>query len=72
MHELIFHLNLTREQALRYYQGSARSIIVTAETGQRISFPAEHIRPFVDVGGVHGHFRIRFDKDNKLEGLFRI
>ena len=70
--ELRFHLNLTRQQALRYYQGHAHSVLVRAENGQRVQFPAEHIRPYVEVDGVHGYFRIRFDDSNKLIGIDKI
>ena len=70
--ELHFRLNLTQEQALRYYQGSARAVVVRAENGQRVQFPAEHIRPFIDQDGVQGYFSIQFDDDQKLIGLKRL
>lgn len=72
MTELRFRLNLNREEALRYYQGQASTVIVRAENGQTISFPALHIRPFVDAAGVNGLFRIRFDSQHKLQSLERI
>ncbi len=70
--ELRFSLRLTREQAMKYYQGTARAVIVTAENGQRLQFPAEHIRPFIDHLGVNGVFKIEFDANNKMLGLKRI
>lgn len=70
--ELHFRLNLPPDEALRYYQGKARFVVVTAENGQRIQFPAEHIRPFIDQTGVQGYFSIQFDDDNKLLELRRV
>jgi uncharacterized protein DUF2835 len=70
--ELHFRLNLPPDEALRYYQGKARFIIVTAENGQRIQFPADHIRPFINQSGVQGYFSIQFDDNNKLLKLRRI
>jgi len=70
--ELQFYLNISREEALRYYQGSARAVIVTATTGQKLQFPAEHIRSFIGQNGIEGKFRIQFDNNNKLVGLTRI
>ena len=70
--ELHFRLDLPPEEALRYYQGNARFVVVTAENGQRIQFPAEHIRPFIDQSGVQGYFSIQFDSNNKLLGLKRV
>ncbi|KKN04329.1 hypothetical protein LCGC14_1098540 [marine sediment metagenome] len=72
MKTLRFSMALSREQALRYYSGSVRTVIVTAETGQRLSFPAEHIRPFIELNGVHGHFSIRFDDNNRFVGIQRL
>lgn len=67
-----FRLNISRDEALRYYHGTARSVIVRAENGQRLQFPAEHIRQFIDRLGVNGVFSIEFDANNKLLGLKRI
>lgn len=72
MTELQFRLHLSREEALLYYQGQISTLIVQAHNGQTISFPALHIRPFVDAAGVNGLFRIRFDNQNKLQSLERI
>jgi len=70
--ELQFYLNISREQALRYYQGTARAIVVTATNGQKLQFPAEHIRSFIGLNGIEGYFSIQFDDDNKLVGLKRV
>ncbi|PCJ32921.1 MAG: hypothetical protein COA90_01415 [Gammaproteobacteria bacterium] len=72
MTELKFYLKVSREQALQYYQGSIRSVIVTSTQGKRIQFPAEHIRPFINQQGIEGYFSIQFDNDNKLVGLKRL
>jgi hypothetical protein len=69
---LRFKLNISREEAMRYYQGSARNVIVHAENGQRLQFPAEHIRQFIDHLGVNGVFAISFSDDNRLLGLERL
>lgn len=70
--ELRFSLNISREQALRYYRGEAKVVVVIATNGQKIQFPAEHIRAFVDNNGIQGEFSIRFDENNKLIGLRRV
>jgi hypothetical protein len=69
---LRFYLNISREEALRYYQGTARAVIVTTIDGQKLQFPAEHIRPFIDQKGISGQFSIEFDSNNKLIGLKRV
>lgn len=70
--ELHFYMNVNREEALRYYQGTARAVVVTTTTGQKLRFPAEHIRSFIDQSGISGLFSIQFDSNNKLIGLKRI
>jgi uncharacterized protein DUF2835 len=69
---LRFSLHISQEEVLRYYQGSANSVVVRAENGQRLQFPAEHIRPFIDQNGVQGTFSISYDNDNKLIGIKRL
>ncbi len=70
--ELRFYLNISREQALRYYQGTARAVVVTTTSGQKLQFPAEQIRPFIEQNGISGQFSIQFDSNNKLIGLRRV
>jgi len=72
MKELRFRLELPRDEALRYYQGQASTVIARASNGQTIRFPAQHIRPFINAAGVSGVFRIRFDDNNKLIALDRV
>jgi len=70
--ELHFTMKLSRDEAMKYYQGTAKAVIVTAHNGQRIQFPAQHIRSFIDHLGVNGVFKIEFDANNKLLGLKRV
>ncbi len=70
--ELKFRLDISRKQALRYYQGKARVVVVTTTIGQKLQFPAEQIRAFVSEDGIQGEFSIRFDNNNKLIGLKRV
>jgi len=70
--ELQFYLNISRKEVLRYYQGTASTVIVTSTTGKKIQFPAEHIRRFIGQNGIEGKFSIQFSDDHKLLGLKRI
>lgn len=72
MKALRFRLNIPREEALRYYQGQASTVYAYAENGQTISFPAHHIRPYVNAAGIQGVFCIYFDNDNKFQKLERL
>jgi len=69
---LRFRLKISRVEALRYYRGDAQFINVRASNGQRIQFPAQHIRPFINQSGVDGTFMISFDDDHKMIGLEQV
>jgi hypothetical protein len=70
--ELRFRMTFSPDEAQRYYQGAARFVIVMAENGQKVQFPAEHIRPFIKQSGVSGYFSILFDDAHKLLSLKKI
>jgi len=70
--KLRFRMYLSASEAERYYRGTARFVVVQAETGQKIQFPAQHIRPFIDQYGVKGYFSIEFDDNHKLLSLKKL
>jgi len=69
---LRFRLNIPREEAMRYYNGTVRFVMAQADNGQRLQFPAEHIRSFITQSGVQGVFSISFDDNHKMIGIKRI
>lgn len=71
-HALRFHLSLSSEKYLKYYQGQANSIQVRSLDNKSIRFPASAIRQFLMHDGIYGVFEIRFDKNNKLIEVVKI
>jgi hypothetical protein len=67
-----FRLAISADDYLAYYQGVARAVLVRAEDGRRVRFPAGALQPFVSHQGVHGLFELCFDAGNKLTELRRI
>ncbi len=67
-----FRLSLTAEQMRSYYEGVARQVVVRAHDGRRIQFPAQWLRRFVTLDGVHGRFEMRFGEDHKLIDFRRV
>jgi len=72
MQGIIFSISLSPEKYLHYYRGSAKNIIVRAEDGRRIQFPASALQPFIKKDGVHGRFRLIFDHQNKLQKIEQV
>ncbi len=64
-----FAIRISADDYLAYYKGQARQVIVDAEDGRRIQFPASCLQPFIMRDGINGIFVLRFDANNKLVGL---
>ena len=67
-----FGLYISAEDYLRYYSGSAKNVIVKADNGQNIQFPANALQAHVSQDGVEGRFELWMDQNNKLIKLVRI
>ncbi|MDH5424259.1 MAG: DUF2835 domain-containing protein [Gammaproteobacteria bacterium] len=72
MHDVIFTISITPEAYLQYYRGAAKAVIVKAEDGRRIRFPAQALQSHIKPEGIHGRFRLLFDKNNKLIKLEKL
>lgn len=70
--ELHFRLAINADEASRYYRGTAHFVVVIADNGQKVQFPARVIRPFINQQGVSGYFSIQFDDDNKLIAIKKV
>jgi len=69
MQDVIFSLSISSESYLKYYKGVAHAVVVRAEDGRKIQFPAEALRPFIKPDGIRGRFRLIFDHNHKFQKL---
>ncbi len=67
-----FSLDIYYHYFQRHYAGAATTITVETETGQRIQFPAFHLRQFVTHVGIRGRFRITLGSGNKIVSLRQV
>lgn len=67
-----FAIKISADDYLFYYQGRARQVLVRAEDGRRVQFPASCLQPFVTHDGISGYFELQFDASNKFVGLKKI
>jgi len=72
MKEIIVSLSISREDYLSVYQGQVQNIVATAEDGRVVRFPAAILKGMVGHEGIHGTFKIDFDRNNKFDGISRI
>ena len=61
-----FTLNISADQFLNVYRGSARKISVLADDGRRIEFPANKIHTYLTRDGIQGHFEMELTTGNKF------
>lgn len=67
-----FRIAISADDYLAYYQGAARDVVVRAEDGRRIRFPAGALQRFVTHQGIHGRFELRYDANHKFVDLLRL
>ena len=72
MKEITVSLHISREDYLTFYQGQVQTVVATAVDGRIVRFPAGILKGMVGHEGIHGTFKIRFDADNKFDGIVRI
>ncbi len=64
-----FYLDISKEQLLRVYTGSARNLIVTTDRGIVLQLDAQHLTKFTTKEGVHGRFVLKTTSTNKFISL---
>lgn len=57
-----FDLNVSPEKYLQYYKGEAQHVLTRTTDGRTIQFPASLLRTHVSSNGIHGKFKLTFDK----------
>lgn len=72
MQDIVFSLAIAPEAYLQYYRGTAKAVRVISEDGRSLQFPAEALQPFIQKSGIHGRFRLIFDKNHKFLKLEKI
>ncbi|RHW77374.1 DUF2835 family protein [Colwellia sp. RSH04] len=66
-----FYLSLSVKEFMPYYEGKASSIVVLSDQGERVQFPAMHLRKFLASNGVYGRFCLE-TQNNKFLSLKKI
>jgi len=64
-----FRLQISQQQYLQYYQGTANAVQAVSECGKRLKFPAVRLRPFLSHTGINGRFLLTVDRNNRFIDL---
>lgn len=72
-HQFIrFQLDLSYDQFLAVYQGTAKTVTTVTDDGRRIAFPAGNIQRYLTKQGIHGHFEMELTAQHKFVGISRL
>ena len=72
MQTVVFSISISADEMLRYYRGTANTVMVRTEGGAQVKFPVHLLRPFVTHGGVRGRFALQYDRNHQSTGFWRI
>lgn len=72
MSDIFFSLSITADDYLPYYRGQVKDVQVKSHDGRTVRFPANILRPFVGMDGVHGTFVLQYDENNKFKGITKV
>ncbi|WP_448212988.1 DUF2835 domain-containing protein [Colwellia sp. MEBiC06753] len=66
-----FTISMSVDEFMPYYRGHASTIITVAHNGQRIQFPAMHLRKFLTAQGISGQFCLETE-NNKFISITQL
>ncbi|MCF6203860.1 MAG: DUF2835 domain-containing protein [Methylococcaceae bacterium] len=69
---ILFTLELSYDDFLKVYQGTAKNISVVADDGRRIMFPARNVQSFLTKNGIKGYFEMTLTAENRFISLKKL
>ncbi|MDC0602314.1 DUF2835 domain-containing protein [Aliiglaciecola sp.] len=67
-----FSLAASYDYCERLYLTGSNTVVLKAETGERVQLPSLNLRPFVTRLGLNGRFRLIITSDNKVHSFEKI
>jgi len=65
-------ISITRDEYLRVYKGTAKTVFAYCKDGKSIQFPVKILQQFVEECGVYGDFIIHVDAKNKFQSIEKV
>jgi hypothetical protein len=72
MQQIIVDVDISPDEWIKLYQGSATDVHTRARDGRAVRFPARILSRFYLRDGVQGSFRILFDDQGKFVSVERL
>ena len=72
MKQYFFNLNSSPKECEVLYVPGINSVVMTAESGERVQLPCVNLRPHVSHMGIKGRFRMVIDQYQKIQSFERV
>ena len=72
MQQIIVDVNISPDEWIKLYQGSATDVHTTSRDGRSVRFPARILSRFFLEDGIRGSVLIRFDNAGKFSSIERL
>ena len=72
MSTYFFTINLTYPECENLYRPGINTVLIRAESGERVQLPTSNLRPFVSRIGIKGRFRLVTNADNKVQSFEKV
>ncbi|WP_119394566.1 DUF2835 family protein [Salinibius halmophilus] len=70
------HVDLTihidEDRWLATYRGQVNKVFAYTDDGKSVQFPTKLLTPFVTHSGIHGRFRIYFDRQGRFQTIVKL
>jgi hypothetical protein len=71
MKRYLFTISLSYLECENLYLAAVKTVIVTANSGERVQIPSISLRPFIEPTGIKGSFCLTVNKENKIQSFER-
>ncbi|WP_416304845.1 DUF2835 family protein [Neptunicella sp. SCSIO 80796] len=72
MKSYFFQIDLPYKHCVNLYTPGVNTVVIPAESGEKVKLPSVNLRPFVQQRGIHGRFRLIVDDNNKVKSFEKI
>lgn len=67
-----FTINVPYVECEQLYMTGNNTVVMTADSGERVQLPSVNLRPFVERTGLKGRFRLIVDNKNKVRSFEKV
>lgn len=72
MKTYFFSLSVPYRDCEKLYHSGSNTVILTADTGERVQLPTLNLRPYVQRDGLKGRFRLIINSEQKVKSFEKI